>query len=197
MGSGKDARERRVVYQYSFKRRKRDDRAINAMVERAEKVAAGTRPLKKDRFVKLDGASREVNWDLVGRASQLAGLKGYVTNIAATTMTGQGVISAYHDLWQVERSFRLAKTDLRARPIFHRQRDSIEAHLTIVFAALAVSRHLQDITSISVKKLVNTLRPLRTVQIEVSGHVLTAAPKITADARNVVDQLPPINAPGH
>jgi hypothetical protein len=45
MGSGKDARTRRIVYQYSFKRRKLDDRAINAMVERAEKVAAGTRPL--------------------------------------------------------------------------------------------------------------------------------------------------------
>jgi transposase len=197
MGTGKHARERRIVYQYSFKRRKRDDRAINAMVERAEKVAAGTRPLKKDRFVKLDGASREVNWDLVDRARQLAGLKGYVTNIATTTMTGQAVISAYHDLWQVERSFRMAKTDLRARPIFHRQRDSIEAHLTIVFAALAVSRHLQDITNISIKKLVNTLRPLRTVQIEVGGHVLTAAPKVTTDARDILDRLPPINAPGH
>jgi transposase len=60
-------------------------------------------------------------------------------NIATTTMTAQAVISAYHDLWQVERSFRMAKTDLRARPVFHHQRDSIEAHLTIVFAALAIS----------------------------------------------------------
>jgi hypothetical protein len=49
MGSGKDARTRRIGYQYSFKRRKRGARAINAMVERAEKVADGTRPLKKDR----------------------------------------------------------------------------------------------------------------------------------------------------
>jgi transposase len=61
-------------------------------------------------------------------------------NIATTTMTGQAVISAYHDLWQVERSFRMGKTDLRARPVFHRQRDSIEAHVTIVFAALRSTR---------------------------------------------------------
>lgn len=53
MGAGKNARERRVVYQYLFTRRKHDDKAINAMVERAEKVAAGSRPAKKDRFVKL------------------------------------------------------------------------------------------------------------------------------------------------
>jgi hypothetical protein len=103
MGTGKAARTRRVVYQYRFARHKRDDRAINAMVDRAEKVAAGTRPLKKDRFVRIDGASRGVDWALVERARELAGLKGYVTNLPAKS-TGVQVIAAYHDLWQVERS---------------------------------------------------------------------------------------------
>jgi transposase len=112
-------------------------------------------------------------------------------------MTGAAVIAAYHNLWQVERSFRMAKTDLRARPIFHRQRDSIEAHLTIVFAALAISRYLQEQTGVSINKLVRTLRLLRTVQIELSGHTITAAPMITAKARDILDRLPPINAPGH
>lgn len=197
MGTGKAARERRVVYQWSHKRQKRDDRAINAMVDRAEKVADGSRPLKKDRFVKIDGAQRGVDWDLVERARQLAGLKGYVTNLPVTTMTGPAVIAAYHDLWHVEASFRMAKTDLRARPIFHRQRDSIEAHLTVVFAALAVSRHLQDATGVSIKKLVRTLRPLRTVQVDIAGQRLTARPAIDPAARAILDALPPINAPGH
>ena len=80
-------------------------------------------------------------------------------------------IAAYHDLWQVERSFRMAKTDLRARPIFHRQRDSIEAHLTIVFAALAISRYLQEHTGVSIKKLVNTLRTVRSATINVNGEL--------------------------
>jgi hypothetical protein len=47
------------------------------MVDRAEKVAAGKRPLKKDRFVRIDAAGKGVDWDLVERARQLAGLKGY------------------------------------------------------------------------------------------------------------------------
>ena len=68
MGTGKAARERRIVYQYPFNRHKRDDRAINAMVDRAEKVAAGTRPLKKDRFVRIDATGKDVDWDLVDRA---------------------------------------------------------------------------------------------------------------------------------
>ena len=61
-------------------------------------------------------------------------------------MTGDQVVAAYHDLYQVERSFRMTKSDLAARPVFHRLRDSIEAHLTIVFAALAVSREAQTRT---------------------------------------------------
>jgi hypothetical protein len=95
MGTGKAARPRRVVYHYSFARHKRDDRPINAMVDRAEKVAAGTRPLKKDRFVRIDGVSRRADWGLVERARQLAGLMGYVTNLEVNTLDGAAVVAAY------------------------------------------------------------------------------------------------------
>ena len=64
------------------------------------------------------------------------------------------MVTAYHELYQVERSFRMAKSDLAARPMLHRIRDSIEAHLTVVFAALAVSSEAQDSTGVSIKKIV-------------------------------------------
>ncbi|WP_349306972.1 hypothetical protein [Rhodococcus sp. USK13] len=51
------------------------------------------------------------------------------------------VIDKYHDLWRVEQSFCMSKTDLRARPMFHHTREANEAHLTIVFTALAVARY--------------------------------------------------------
>lgn len=191
MGTGKAARNRRVVYQYRFARHKHDDRAINAMVERAEKVAAGKRPLKKDRFVRIDTAGTAVDWGLVERARQLAGLKGYVTNLPASTMDGHAVVAAYHDLWQVEKSFRMAKSDLRARPVFHHKRESIEAHLTIVFAALAISRHLQDTTGTSIKNIVRTLRAVRSATVRLGGHEITLDPDIPAAARAILDQLPP------
>ena len=145
--------------------------------------------MRSARFLRVRDATKEVDQDLVDRARQLAGLKGYVTNIAVETMTGAAVIAAYHDLWQVEKSFRMTKSDLRARPIFHRQRDSIEAHLTIVFAALAISRHLQDQTDVSIKKLIRTLRPLRSVTVDVAGHTFTAEPTITPEAEAILDAL--------
>lgn len=197
MGTGKDARERRIVYQYSFKRAKRDRRTINLMIEKAERIAAGTTPLKKARFLKVTGAEKALDQATVDRARQLAGLKGYVTNLPEATMAGSAVIGAYHDLWQVEASFRMTKSDLKARPVFHHQREAIEAHLTVVFAALAIARHLQDTTGVTIKKLVRTLRALRTVDIRIGAQTITAAPAIDTEAREILNRLPPINAPGH
>ena len=191
MGSGKAARSRRVVYQYRFARHKHDDRAINAMVERAEKVADGTRPLKKDRFVRIATTGTEVDWGLVERAQQLAGLKGYVTNLPESSMDGEAVVAAYHDLWQVEKSFRMAKSDLRARPMFHHEHESIEAHLTVVFAALAVARHLQDTTGTSIKNIVRILRTVRTATIRLGGQEITLEPEIPAAAQAILERLPP------
>ena len=191
MGTGRDARDRRVVYQWRFARYRHDIQAINAMIERAEAVAAGKRPLKKDRFVKItkESADPVVDWDLVERARYAAGLKGYVTNISADTLDGLHVVAAYHDLYQVERSFRMAKSDLAARPIFHRLRDSIEAHLTIVFAALAVSREAQARTGVSINKIVKTLRPLRTATITLAGQQIQVPPRVPDDARCLLDDL--------
>lgn len=59
----------------------------------------------------------------------------------------------------------------------------------MVFAALAVARHLQDVTGISIKKLIQTLKPLRTVTIDVNGHELTAAPAIDADTQEILDSI--------
>ena len=88
------------------------------------------------------------------------------------------VISRYHDLWQVERSFRMSKTDLAARPVLVRRRDAIEAHLTIVFTALAVARETQDRTGLAIRNVIRQLRPLRSATIAVNGAVQAFPPAI-------------------
>jgi Transposase DDE domain len=196
MGTGVWARERRIVYQWSFTRNKRDDRNINLMITKAERIAAGTIPMRKARFLKVSGARKELDQATIDRARQLAGIKGYVTNLPESVMPGSTVINAYHDLWKVEQSFRMTKSDLKARPVFHHQRDAIEAHLTVIFAALAITRYLTSTTGVSLKKLIRTLRPLRSVRIGIGPHELTAEPQINADTRAILDRLPPITV-GH
>jgi transposase len=192
MGTRKAARSRRIVYQWSFKRQKRDDRTINAQIAKAEKVATGAAPLKKTRFLKVTDATKALDETTIARARQLAGLKGYVTNLSIQQLSGASVITAYHDLWQVEASFRMLKSDLKARPVFHHQRDSIEAHLTVVFAALAITRYLTTTTGKSIKKIIRTLKPLHTVTIDIAGHQLTAETPPGPDALEILRNLPPI-----
>ena len=98
-------------------------------------------------------------------------------------------IDKYHDLWKVEKSFRMSKSDLAARPIFHHQRQSIEAHLTIVFTALAVSHAIQSRTGMSIAQVVKQLRPLRSATITINGTTQTFPPAIPTDQRHILDSL--------
>ena len=83
----------------------------------------------------------------------------------------------------------MSKHDLRARPVFHRTRDAIEAHLTVVMTALAVARHLQDATGISIKRIIRTLKPLQDVTINLNGHHITAADPLTPEVQDMLESL--------
>ena len=154
-------------------------------------------PVKRNRFIQLDGATKSVHRELEQKARTLAGIKGYVTNLAAcpdgTPVTAEFVIGSYHRLSGIEKSFRMSKSDLQARPIYHRKRDSIEAHLTIVFAALAASRWIEARTGWSIRKFVRTARRYRTIESQVGPRTITAADPLPEDLRHALEA---INHPG-
>jgi hypothetical protein len=186
-------RDQVIYYQYKADRARRTLRGIDEQVKKAEQAVAGQAPVKRNRFIQLSGGTRSVNRELEDKARALAGIKGYVTNLAAcpdgTPVTAEFVIGAYHQLFQIEKSFRMAKSDLQARPIYHRTRDSIEAHLTIVFAALAVSRWIEHATGWSIRKFIKTARRYRTIQIQAGTHTITAADPLPNDLRHAIDHL--------
>ena len=179
----------RAVWAYSRKRAARDGKTLTLQENRAKAVVAGEKAARTPRFVTTKHGTQSLDEASIARARRLAGLKGYVTNIPAAVMPAAEVIASYHDLWQVEASFRMSKSDLRARPVFHHTRESIEAHLTIVFAALAVARHLQDATGMSIKKIVRTLRPLQQVNVRIAGHDHLAEDPLTSEAAAILDAL--------
>jgi hypothetical protein len=81
----------------------------------------------------------------------------------------------------MEKSFRMSKSDLQARPIFRHKRESIEAHLSVVFAALAITRWIEDQTGWSIRKFVRTARRYRTIDIQVGGQTITADDPLPED----------------
>jgi Transposase DDE domain len=192
-GPENDRRNQMIYYQYKADRARRTLRGIDEQVKKAEQAVAGKTPVKRNRFVQLTGGTRSVNRELEARARELAGIKGYITNLAAcpdgTPVTAEFVISSYHQLFEIERSFRMSKSDLQARPVYHRKRDSIDAHLTIVFAALAVSRWIEHQTGWSIRKFVKTARRYRTIQIQAGPHLITAADPIPDDLRQALEMM--------
>lgn len=176
----------RVIYQYRAKRAALDIRNIKKQVSKAEKVINGQTPASKAKFLSLNAKDKQLNQKLIDKAYSLAGVKGYVTNL---DIPDEQVIAYYHQLFQVEATFRMAKSDLKARPVFHRKRDAIEAHLTIVFAGLAISRNIEYQTKISIKQLVKLLRPIRSGIVTINGNELLAGPEIPESVKTLLNKL--------
>jgi transposase len=179
--------DRVVHYQYRHDRARRTLRGIDEQVAKAETAVAGKAPVKRNRFITLAGATKSVNRDLEAKARALAGWKGYTTNL--TGQSAQFVIDAYHQLWRIEKSFRMSKHDLQARPIYHHKRESIDAHLTTVFAALAVTHWIEHQTGRSIKQFVRTARRYRTVKIKAGGQILTAADPLPDDLSEALTKI--------
>jgi Transposase DDE domain len=186
----------RAIWAYSAKRARRDQKTLYAQETRARAVINGERAAKSTRFVTVRAGDRILDEASLARAQSLVGLKGYVTNLDINVMAAAEVIGRYHDLWHVERSFRMSKRDLRARPMFHRTRDAIEAHLTIVFTALAVAHCIQQRSGLAIANVIKQLRPLRSATIVVNGTTETFPPEIPAPQRKILANLG-IPEPGH
>nr|WP_204292818.1 IS1634 family transposase [Micromonospora gifhornensis] len=186
-GPGDKRRDHTIFYQYRADRARRTLRGIDTQVAKAETAVAGKTAVKRNRYVRLTGATKSVNRALEAKNRALAGIKGYVTNLP--NPDPQQVIGAYSQLLQVEKSFRMSKTDLAARPVYHHTRESIEAHLTIVFAALAVSRWIENTTGWTVKRFVTTARRYRTITIQAGDHTITAADPLPAELQAALDLI--------
>jgi transposase len=157
---------------------------IDQQVAKAEKAVAGQAPIKRNRFVTLTGGTRSVNRDLETKARTLAGWKPYITNILDAEPSW--VIGAYHQLWRIEHAFRMSKHDLRARPVYHHKRESIDAHLAVVFAALAISHRIETQTGWTIKKFVRALRRYRTIKINTGSHTVTAEDPLPDEVRQAL-----------
>ena len=177
-----------TYYQYSWDRARRTLKGIDEQIAKAERAVAGQVPVKRNRYVDLKAPNKQVNHALAAKHRALAGVKGYETS--RVDLDADQVIDAYRQLFKIEKAFRMAKSDLKARPIFHRKKDSIDAHLTIVMAAMATGHVLEQASGLSLKRLIRTLKKYRSFTIKVAGQTVHAQSPVPAEVQNILDQLP-------
>ena len=138
----------RLIVDYSAKRAAKDasnrDKGVKRLLARVSSGRLTKKSLNNrgyNKFLTLKGEV-EISVDLnkVAEDRRWDGLKGYLTNCLLPPET---VIGNYRQLWKIERAFRISKTDLRIRPIYHRKRARIEAHICIAFVAYTVFKELE------------------------------------------------------
>nr|WP_177178089.1 hypothetical protein [Corynebacterium cystitidis] len=156
--------------------------------EALKRAVAGDIPVKRIRYVDLKAPNKKVNYALAEKHTAMAGIKGYETS--RTDLTAEQVIGAYRQLFKIEKSFQMAKPDLKARPIYARLEDSIQAHLTIVMCAMAVGHVLEQTSGLSLKRLVRTLKKYRSFTINVAGQTIHARTPIPTEIKHIIDKLP-------
>jgi len=155
-----------LVVSYSQKRANKDRSDREKQLKRAQ-FALNNPSVVSKRFKflkKVENHNLELNTKNVTKSQLLEGLKGYLTN--AVSLTDEEIVAKYSQLWQVEKSFRISKSDLKARPVFHTVRERIKAHLTIVFASLAIIRLVEKTTGESVQKVLWLLDQVKEVLVE-------------------------------
>lgn len=176
----------RIIYQFRTKRAALDIRNIEKQVAKAQKIISHVVPDSKAKFLTVKAKERQLNQTLIDKAYALVGIKGYVTNL---NLPDQRIIDYYHQLFQVEASFRMAKSDLKARPIFHHKHEAIEAHLTVVLTALAIGRTIEGLCGLSLKQFVKILRPVRSGTVVINGKTYPAEAIIPPPANLLLKKM--------
>lgn len=188
-GRGREGAPHTITYyQYSQDRARRTRKGITEQLDKAQRAVDGIIPVKRNRYVDLKAPHKKVNYPLADKHMALAGIKGYETN--RTDLTAQEVIGFYRRLFRIEKSFRMAKSDLKARPIYHRKHDSIQAHLIIVMAAMACGHVLEQASGLSLQRLVRTLKKYEDITVDINGQTFHAHTPIPDDVEAIITRLP-------
>ena len=171
-------KSQKLIINYSTQRAKKDYYNRKKGLLRLEKNLKSGRLTKAhinnrgyNKYLQLDGqVDITIDYQKFEQDAQWDGLKGYLTN---TRLSNDAVLENYKNLFHIERAFRMSKTDLRIRPIYHRLRHRIEAHICIAFTAYTIYKELE-----------------RVLKEEKSSISLQTASEITHNMYQITYQLP-------
>lgn len=173
-----------VICSYSEKRAKKDRREFDKQMIRALEIIARNKSGKRTKFVKKSSNHSDsfiLDEALKEKAEMLLGIKGYCTNIPQERLSNAEVINYYHGLWRVEQAFRISKTDLKTRPIFHFTHDAIKAHILLCFMGLMMAKFLEIKTGLSIQRVRDILWTVHEAHIKdaFTGKYMTLRTNLT------------------
>lgn len=153
-----------LIVDYSEKRYLKDKSELGKQIEKAKRyLNTQTEKITNIKYLKNDKTKQYLNQKLIDKNTKLLGLKGYTTNL--TNQTNKEIIDYYHNLFKIEHAFRIAKSDLEARPIYHHKEESIKNHILICFTALTISVYLELKNQKSIASIIEILKSITDAKI--------------------------------
>jgi hypothetical protein len=178
-----EIRNKRLIIDYSQTRAKKDNHNREKLVEKLkEKINSRKLLVKKSKYLILEnqGTIAGIDTKKIELDKRHDGLKGYWTNLKLKSKNKPlQIIDQYHNLWKVEKAFRMSKSDLQERPVFHRKLERIRGHLLICFCSLLVMKETERILASTEITLVKTIQILGKVG---QGEVTLGKLKSTIDS---------------
>lgn len=180
-----------LICNYSSLRYRKDKHEMGKQIEKAEYIIANPSKSKKLKFTKSNGQKIELNQKLIDKTQKMLGIKGYYTNLEESVADNKTIIERYHELYRIEQAFRISKSDLQTRPIFHFKEEPIKLHLLICFMALVTSKHIELKTNISIRKFIHECRRITDARLRnlITGDEIRIRADLTPDATEMLRKL--------
>lgn len=180
-----------LICSYSSTRYRKDLHEMNKQIEKANQVIAHPSKSKKLKFTQTKGQKIELNSALIEKTKKLLGIKGYYTNLEEQVADNKTIIERYHELYRIEQAFRITKSDLQTRPIFHFKEQPIKLHILICFMALVLSKHIELKTGVSIRRFIDEAKKIADGQIlnQMTGKVAIVDAVITDNMKCFISKI--------
>jgi transposase len=182
-----------LICSYSSVRYRKDLYEMNKQIEKAKQVIESPSKTRKTKFTKTGKQQLELNEELIEKTKKLLGIKGYYTNIEETITDNKTIIDRYHELYRIEQAFRVSKSDLQTRPIFHFKEEPIKLHILICFMALVISKHIEIKSGISIRKFLDKTKKIVDGQIlnQITGKTVSIRAEPSEKMNSIIGKLFP------
>ena len=180
-----------LVCSFSAIRYRKDKYEMEKQIEKAKSIIETPSKSKKLKFTKSEGEELKLNQSLIEKTTKLLGLKGYYTNLRESEIDNDTIIKRYHELYRIEQAFRIAKSDLQTRPIFHYKEEPIKLHLLICFMSLVVSKHVELQSGVSIKRFNTEMKKVTDARMinQITNKELRIRSQISNDIKQILQKL--------
>jgi transposase len=180
-----------LICSFSKKRYNKDKYEMNKQIEKAKMLLSQPSKVKRVKFITTGENKMGLNEKLIDKTTKLLGIKGYYTDVEESIATSTVIINRYHELYKIEQAFRVSKSDLQTRPIFHFKEEPIKLHVLICFMALAISKHIEIKSSMSIRAFLDNCKKITDGRLlnKINKKEIIMKPKVPSELAEIISKI--------